>query len=220
MSPAIALRAKRRNLQYLKTQIMVSKLYNAAFIAATVLISCGGGNDNDYIDKSLITPTAEKKTADTVLPAAPPINLQPNNITGSSTIPATNAVNVVPNTNSIKINPQASNAKLNPAHGQPGHRCDIAVGAPLDSKPVAAGTPQPNSISTTQPPVTVSTQPATQPTAPGMNPPHGQPGHRCDIAVGAPLDSKPVQPPTTPPPAVTVDAAGTKSIKPDTVKNK
>ncbi len=24
-------------------------------------------------------------------------------------------------------------------------------------------------------------------TAPGMNPPHGQPGHRCDIAVGAPL---------------------------------
>ncbi len=28
-------------------------------------------------------------------------------------------------------------------------------------------------------------------TAPGMNPPHGQPGHRCDIAVGAPLDSPP-----------------------------
>ena len=24
-------------------------------------------------------------------------------------------------------------------------------------------------------------------TAPGMNPPHGQPNHRCDIAVGAPL---------------------------------
>jgi hypothetical protein len=23
--------------------------------------------------------------------------------------------------------------------------------------------------------------------APGTNPPHGQPGHRCDIAVGAPL---------------------------------
>ncbi len=27
--------------------------------------------------------------------------------------------------------------------------------------------------------------------APGMNPPHGQPGHRCDIPVGAPLDSPP-----------------------------
>ena len=29
----------------------------------------------------------------------------------------------------------SSNAGLNPAHGQPGHRCDIAVGAPLNSKP-------------------------------------------------------------------------------------
>ena len=25
---------------------------------------------------------------------------------------------------------------LNPAHGQPGHRCDIAVGQPLSSAPV------------------------------------------------------------------------------------
>ena len=34
-------------------------------------------------------------------------------------------------------------------------------------------------------------QPATQPAATGsgrINPPHGQPGHRCDISVGAPLD--------------------------------
>ena len=27
----------------------------------------------------------------------------------------------------------------------------------------------------------------------GLNPPHGQPGHRCEIPVGAPLDSKPAQ---------------------------
>jgi len=32
-------------------------------------------------------------------------------------------------------------------------------------------------------------------TAPGMNPPHGQPGHRCDIPVGQPLNSKPVPAP-------------------------
>ncbi len=79
---------------------------------------------------------------------------------------------------------------MNPPHGQPGHRCDIAVGAPLNSapaqKPAAQPTPQP-----------VQPQPAPQvvqqPTqvAPGMNPPHGQPGHRCDIAVGAPLASAP-----------------------------
>ena len=36
-----------------------------------------------------------------------------------------------------------------------------------------------------------TTQPQTQ-TAPGMNPPHGQPGHRCEIPVGAPLNSKSV----------------------------
>jgi hypothetical protein len=27
---------------------------------------------------------------------------------------------------------------MNPAHGQPGHRCDIAVGAPLDQAKTAA----------------------------------------------------------------------------------
>ena len=36
--------------------------------------------------------------------------------------------------------------------------------------------------------------PTPQATASGMNPPHGQPGHRCEIAVGAPLSSAPSQP--------------------------
>ena len=31
-------------------------------------------------------------------------------------------------------------------------------------------------------------------TKPGMNPPHGQAGHRCDLQVGAPLNSKPAPP--------------------------
>ena len=80
-----------------------------------------------------------------------------------------------------------STARLNPAHGQPGHRCDIAVGAPLDSKP---------GQSTIQTPSTEKTiTPLNTPSATGkaLNPAHGQPGHRCDIAVGAPLDSKPIQ---------------------------
>lgn len=59
-------------------------------------------------------------------------------------------------------NPNA-NVALNPAHGQPGHRCDIAVGQPLNSQPK-------------------------QETNANVNPPHGQPGHRCDLAVGAPLN--------------------------------
>ena len=82
--------------------------------------------------------------------------------------------------------------KLNPPHGQPGHRCDIPVGAPLNSKPAAQpAAPQPQ---VTQQQIVIDPQPAQQHTGttePGFsgkpNPPHGQPGHRCDIAVGATL---------------------------------
>ena len=99
----------------------------------------------------------------------------------------------VMNTTSQPATQTVSKAGLNPAHGQPGHRCDIAVGAPLDSKPT-----QPT-VNTTQPVVTQQSAPALTTStpaakvAPGMNPAHGQPGHRCDIAVGAPLNSKPTQ---------------------------
>lgn len=97
--------------------------------------------------------------------------------------------------------PVKSAAGLNPAHGQPGHRCDISVGAPLDSKPNQAIQPtlQPSINTAPQKVVTPSASPINIPsaspvaTAPGMNPQHGQPGHRCDIAVGAPLNSKPTQ---------------------------
>jgi len=83
-------------------------------------------------------------------------------------------------------NPSAS-ADLNPPHGQPGHRCDIAVGVPLDSPPGTGKTTTP-----VNPQLNSMTQTAPAPsTAPGMNPPHGQPNHRCDIAVGVPLDSPP-----------------------------
>ena len=98
-----------------------------------------------------------------------------------------------------------STAGLNPAHGQPGHRCDIAVGAPLDSKPISASTngSTTTTANTTTPSTITSTpqtvQPAATPTksGAGVNPAHGQPGHRCDIAVGAPLDSKPTTTATT-----------------------
>ena len=89
------------------------------------------------------------------------------------------------------VTPQAATpvaAGMNPEHGQPGHRCDIAVGAPLNSPPAVAPavttTPTFNTPPPTQTPV--ATPPAA--TAPGMNPPHGQPGHDCAIAVGAPLN--------------------------------
>ncbi|MBM3919484.1 MAG: hypothetical protein FJ344_08310 [Sphingomonadales bacterium] len=39
--------------------------------------------------------------------------------------------------------------------------------------------------------------------APKINPPHGQPGHRCDIAVGAPLDGSAPAPKVVSTPTVT-----------------
>ncbi len=91
---------------------------------------------------------------------------------------------------------------MNPAHGQPGHRCDIDVGMPLNSPPGKPKTPQTPSQTATQSTTvtpamlnqaTTSTPAApTTPvvTAPGMNPPHGQEGHVCGTAVGAPLPKK------------------------------
>ncbi len=95
--------------------------------------------------------------------------------------------------------PANTNIALNPAHGQPGHRCDIAVGAPLNSPP-GKSAPAPSAPAQVTP---APAGPATDLTpskgvlntggsANGLNPAHGQPGHRCDIAVGAPLNSKPL----------------------------
>lgn len=88
--------------------------------------------------------------------------------------------------------PPSTAPGMNPPHGQPNHRCDIGVGVPLDS-PAGTGksTPVNPQLSTTSmSSSTPSTAPTiAMPTAPGMNPPHGQPNHRCDIGVGVPLDS-------------------------------
>jgi hypothetical protein len=103
------------------------------------------------------------------------------------------------------VSPAKTPAGINPPHGQPGHRCDIAVGAPLNSKPAP---PAQTTVQQTQPvapataakPVTAAQQALAQstqapsgtllPAAPkGKNPAHGQPGHKCELPVGADLDS-------------------------------
>lgn len=98
--------------------------------------------------------------------------------------------------------PVATPKGMNPPHGQPGHRCDISVGAPLNSPAKSTATNiQPTVTQATTvtpammnqtnnaPPQTVSPI-VNAPTAPGMNPPHGQEGHVCGVEVGAPLPKK------------------------------
>jgi hypothetical protein len=96
---------------------------------------------------------------------------------------------------------------LNPAHGQPGHRCDLAVGAPLPGAPQVNINPQP-SVAAANPVV------PTTAAAPKLNPAHGQPGHRCDISVGAPLPDAGAAAQPTPVPTPTVTAPPTNNPTP------
>ena len=88
------------------------------------------------------------------------------------------------------VQTQATAPGMNPPHGQPNHRCDIAVGAPLNSPKGAtppAPTMQPQAPQGQASVTPVDMSSGTTATAPGMNPPHGQAGHSCSVAVGAPL---------------------------------
>ena len=218
------------NCSYKKIKSMTLKLYTAvAGIALFALVSCGGNNNADYVDKSLITPGSEKKdTLPAVInqPGAVMPNTVPPTIPGMSTVnPAVSPspVSVMPQNDNMQITPATTVATtttapgMNPPHGEPGHRCEISVGAPLNSKPAPANV-QPTTVSAQPNPVTIKEVPNPTTTAPGMNPPHGEPGHRCDIAVGAPLDSKPAA--TTPAPTQkTAPQLIMAPLKPDSTKN-
>jgi hypothetical protein len=178
------------------------KLYTAAALFSfTVLSSCSGNKDQDYTDKSLISPATDNKTTQAVAPDTTITQTTNTLPAATGTLPGTNPVNIIPQNKSVNILPantqpanvttqtapvtinqqqaqQTTAPGMNPPHGQPNHRCDIAVGAPLNSKPAPANT-QATNATTQQAPVTINTQQAQQTTttAPGMNPPHGQPNH-------------------------------------------
>lgn len=75
------------------------------------------------------------------------------------------------------------NLKVNPAHGLPGHRCDLPVGAPLNG---TASTQQTNTTTQAQ---SSTVSPIRVDQTPDVNPPHGEPGHDCSKPVGAKLDN-------------------------------
>ena len=139
----------------------------AAFVFFIFFVSCDSESDNKEL---LVAPSVSPVATDPTLPT---------NVDSAAAFKA--------------------GVALNPQHGQPGHRCDIAVGAPLNApatniQPNVSATPPTATSSTTSTNTTaqkVLPQANTSTTA--LNPKHGEPGHRCDIAVGAPLNSKPTQ---------------------------
>ncbi|HEX9980007.1 MAG TPA: hypothetical protein VGB50_05515 [Flavobacterium sp.] len=167
------------------------------FITASLVMSCKKElQPQESSPVSEAAATTDSATTALANPAAP--------------APVTQPAMTQPTTTVVPPPAPAAVAKgMNPAHGQPGHRCDIPVGAPLNSKPSkptsppqqqndpnikvtpaqlnADGTLSPKGATPSSAPAILKDPAATPATAPGMNPAHGQPGHRCDVAVGAPL---------------------------------
>lgn len=144
----------------------------SAFAAAAILFSSCNNDSSEAYDKSL-----KFESTPVVVSEPAVVNDTANKI--QEVIPA----------NEVVATPQKPSAevKLNPPHGQPNHRCDIAVGEPL-STPVRqiqapAVTPSATAPVITSPAAGTSTGTSVA----KLNPPHGEPGHDCSIAVGAPL---------------------------------
>lgn len=148
---------------------MFSKFFNrltliATIFAVTLFISCKNEESKNSIteteiDKEIVTETEIKESL-------PETVSTPSSTTSNS-----------------------GDVALNPPHGQPGHTCDVPVGQPLPTGSSAKTSPV---INTTQrSPVINNTGnvPVNNNTSTGnVNPPHGQPGHKCEIPVGAPLN--------------------------------
>jgi uncharacterized protein YvpB len=170
----------------------MTKLVYVAFSACVLLCSCNRADKRPKYDPNFVMPDLRPKP----LPAnnGKPVSMaSPVNQPQAAPAPA----------NAAKL----SNVPLNPAHGQPGHRCDIAVGAPLGNAPAPAIAKPVSNVAPVPTPVSATQAANNAPVAKGMNPAHGQPGHRCDIAVGAPLNSKPAPVAQAPATAATTVAA-------------
>ena len=162
------------------------KLITCCVIAGS-FVACKSGSSEPTFDPSLVSADSGKSN-----PAAAATTANPNVAPFVPTVnPATTTTPIV-NATTTTVQPAVTAEGSNPPHGQPNHRCDIPVGAPLNSppgkQPAAVQTNAASGAKVTQT-TTVTPVATTTKTAPGMNPPHGEPGHRCDIAVGAPLNS-------------------------------
>lgn len=153
---------------------VMNKYFSTAILSALIFASCQSNTGTPKPDNNYqLQPTA-------TTPVTMPVQT-------TDTLPVSNTSLQIPGvqTNQQTSAPATGNAGLNPAHGQPGHRCDIPEGTPLNSAPA----------NSTQIPVTAQPNnsiilPKSQEGANvKLNPAHGQPGHDCAIPVGQPLKS-------------------------------
>jgi hypothetical protein len=170
----------------------MKKLFISVPVLMTIVLMACKSSDKEQ------TPTTTTTTTPANTPATTPTTTTNTNTTTPSQDVVPSGAALPPVSQPTTVTPAPTTAVktaagLNPAHGEPGHRCDIPVGSPLSTAPAKTTTPtiqptvNPQPVTVSQPTV-VNTAPATK-VAPGMNPAHGEPGHRCDIPVGSPLNS-------------------------------
>ena len=153
------------------------------FVVGTILFGCNNSKPEQDVtiaplkNSTVANDSTSSTTGNQVLPQQMPANLTTGMPSSSTALPQ-------------NVSTGITAAGMNPEHGKPGHKCEISVGAPLNSAPAKTAT-----LPTTAALPTAVTQPAILApktvTAKGMNPAHGEAGHRCDITVGAPLNSAP-----------------------------
>lgn len=185
----------RQNTYFYRNSYRMNRIFCSAVAISLVFAAC---NTNPEKAENMET-SAAMPESETSLPQEPPATIQ---VTGDTSQTLSQPIQIEP----MAAPPAGAKtaAGMNPPHGEPGHRCDIAVGAPLSSAPGTA-TGQPVQMQQSAPaanspvfnspshPVQTAPQPVAapaaggSPTAAGMNPPHGEPGHDCAIPVGAPL---------------------------------
>jgi hypothetical protein len=174
------------------------------------LIACDSANTTEQtavIESPAPAPVANEASdlppLSSIPESAPPISatipapssLNPAGPLATSSAPLASASTPSNTAAKAPVKTAVSTARLNPAHGQPGHDCSVAVGAPLKKTAAAVSAPAKATLAS----VPVETTPTTAPvvaSAPNfnanakINPAHGQPGHDCAVAVGAPLPVK------------------------------
>lgn len=194
----------------------MKNILSALVLASVLFVSCKK-------EEAAVAPEANKEVSVFSDSYSGPVDTTSVPVAAATTTPAANGTPTMIATTQTATQTQTAPVPapvkvgkgMNPSHGQPGHRCDIAVGAPLNSAPGKGNVQQvkPNSTTlssanltpgtvtsngatiTTTHNTTPSATPNAAPitpivTAPGMNPPHGQEGHDCAVAVGAPLPKK------------------------------
>lgn len=146
------------------------------FLAALVLVACNKKEEKEEVTQPASPSAIEAATA-----------------SGAASAPLTYTTSPAQQAPAAAGTP--AGVKLNPPHGEPGHICEIAVGAPLPAEGVL---PAPVVETAPARPVPINpgvTSVINQPLntvvnngpKPKFNPPHGQPWHTCDLEVGAPL---------------------------------